>query len=93
MVETDTENVWVFGFGSLIHKAGFDYAERLEGYIKGYRCKTQEQDIPGLVPRHTGLTHGLATGPSGTRAPQTIEGRQEPRDGLLPSFQLHQMLR
>ena len=37
MVATDTENVWIFGFGSLIHKAGFDYAERLEGYIKGYR--------------------------------------------------------
>ncbi|KAK9841428.1 hypothetical protein WJX74_005579 [Apatococcus lobatus] len=37
MVATDTENVWIFGFGSLIHKAGFEYAERLVGYIKGYR--------------------------------------------------------
>lgn len=29
--------LWVFGYGSLLWKAGFDYDERLVGYIKGYR--------------------------------------------------------
>lgn len=92
MVETDTENVWVFGFGSLIHKAGFDYAERLEGYIKGYRCESQLEHMPGSVQTRR-PDFVFATGPSGTRAQQTIEGSQGHLGGWSPSFQLHQMSR
>jgi hypothetical protein len=29
--------LWVFGYGSLVWKAGFEYDERIIGYVKGYR--------------------------------------------------------
>ncbi|KAG7675134.1 hypothetical protein Ndes2526A_g07889 [Nannochloris sp. 'desiccata'] len=30
-------DIWIFGFGSLIHNPGFEYAERRLGYIRGWR--------------------------------------------------------
>ncbi|EIE20454.1 ChaC-like protein [Coccomyxa subellipsoidea C-169] len=35
--DSSKEQVWIFGFGSLIWKAGFEYSKRVEGYIKDYR--------------------------------------------------------
>ena len=30
---------YVFGFGSLVHNPGFVHAERVPGYIKGYKVR------------------------------------------------------
>jgi hypothetical protein len=29
--------IWVFGYGSLVHRPGFEYSRRVEGFIRGYR--------------------------------------------------------
>jgi cation transport regulator ChaC len=29
--------IWVFGYGSLVYRPGFEYARRVEGFIRGYR--------------------------------------------------------
>lgn len=36
-VEHKNMVLWVFGYGSLLWKAGFEYDEKIIGYIKGYR--------------------------------------------------------
>ena len=33
----DECDIWVFGFGSLVHHPGFAYEERVEGFIRGWR--------------------------------------------------------
>ncbi len=37
MIQSDTDSVWVFGYGSLIYKADFPYLERLPATIRGWQ--------------------------------------------------------
>ena len=58
-------DLWVFGYGSLIWRPGFDYVERLPALLKGAHralCVFSHShrgtpDMPGLV---LGLDHGGA---------------------------------
>ena len=34
---SDSGPIWIFGFGSLVHTPGFDYEERVTGFIRGWR--------------------------------------------------------
>lgn len=31
------EHIWIFGYGSLVYRPGFEFAERVEGSIHGVR--------------------------------------------------------
>jgi ChaC-like protein len=37
LLKDDQSDIWIFGFGSLIHNPGFEYADRRTGYIRGWR--------------------------------------------------------
>ncbi|KAH9558333.1 hypothetical protein CY35_06G003200 [Sphagnum magellanicum] len=64
--------LWVFGYGSLVWKAGFEYDERIIGYVKGYRrvfyqASTDHRgtkEYPGrtvtLEPKEGVITWGVA---------------------------------
>ena len=33
----EEENLWIFGFGSLVHNPGFEFTDKAVGYIRGWR--------------------------------------------------------
>ncbi len=37
VIKMSKDLVWVFGYGSLVWKVGFEHVKRLEGYIEGYK--------------------------------------------------------
>ena len=41
--------LWIFGYGSLVWKAGFEYDVRLTGYIKGYKRVFYQGERIGLI--------------------------------------------
>jgi cation transport regulator ChaC len=38
--------IWIFGFGSLISHPKIAYAERVEGYVKGWRRVFHQVSLP-----------------------------------------------
>ncbi|XP_024373184.1 gamma-glutamylcyclotransferase 2-3 [Physcomitrium patens] len=84
--------LWVFGYGSLIWKAGFDYDERVVGFIKGYtrvfnQASTDHRgtpDYPGrtvtLEPEEGAHVAGCAYRVSGYDAEQLVLSYLELRE-------------
>lgn len=66
---TSTSGILVFGYGSLIHTPGFEYAAKVEGYIKGWRRVFHQGSTGALsphrlslfIPRHLGPIMRLST--------------------------------
>jgi cation transport regulator ChaC len=84
--------LWVFGYGSLLWKAGFDYEERVVGFIKGYRRVFHQastdhrgtREYPGrtvTLERHEGeVTWGAAYRVSGKDEEQLVLSYLEMRE-------------
>lgn len=78
------EEIYIFGFGSLVHHPGFDHVEeeRVVGFIRGYRRvfwqgSTDHRGVPGapgrvvtLEPCADGVVWGVAYRLAGDRAQQ-----------------------
>ena len=74
-------DVWIFGYGSLIWKPGFDWAEQRLATLTGWRrrfCMTSIQyrgtpEAPGLVLALDADPQGLCHGVAYRLAPETAE--------------------
>lgn len=56
-----SDRIWIFGFGSLVHTPGFEYDERVTGFIRGWRRvwwqgSTDHRGTPELPGRTVTLT-------------------------------------
>lgn len=72
VLEEQQDEIWVFGFGSLVHTPGFEYEDVRRGYVRGWRRvwwqgSTDHRgtvEFPGrtvtLVEDPKGVTYGVA---------------------------------
>ncbi len=75
---TRVRGVWIFAYGSLLFRPGFDYAERRRAFVDGYERRLWQgspdhrgvPEAPGLLPRDTAVCGGAAyrVSPSGADA-------------------------
>lgn len=80
--QLNSEGIWIFGFGSLIYKPGFDFVRSVDGYIRSWRRVWHQgstdhrgtQEYPGrtvtLQQDAAAVTWGRAFLLSGTREQQ-----------------------
>lgn len=65
MTDQASGDLWVFGYGSLMWRPGFDYVERRAGLVRGYHRSLCVYSFHHRgTPEHPGLVMGLDRGGS-----------------------------
>jgi len=73
------QDVWVFGYGSLVWRPDFDYAERRSALLKGYhRALCLWSRVNRGTPERPGLVFGLDVGGSCRGMAYRVPSRQVP---------------
>ncbi|XP_056632871.1 glutathione-specific gamma-glutamylcyclotransferase 1 isoform X1 [Diorhabda sublineata] len=94
----DTKALWVFAYGSLCWRPGFDFNKAITGFIKGYERRFWQGNIihrgteerPGrvatLVENMQGRVHGIAFEISGDAAIPYLSRRECKLGGYISHF-------
>eukprot|EP00088_Acartia_fossae_P011432 TRINITY_DN15801_c0_g1_i1.p1 TRINITY_DN15801_c0_g1~~TRINITY_DN15801_c0_g1_i1.p1 ORF type:complete len:234 (-),score=54.72 TRINITY_DN15801_c0_g1_i1:230-931(-) len=85
---TETTSLWVFGYGSLVWKPGFQHGQTAIGYVEGlsrrfWQGNETHRGVPGapgrvatLVDEKEGITHGIAMELKGQEALDYLNNRE-----------------
>jgi len=91
----DVERLWVFGYGSLVWKPGFQPGKTATGFVKGFSRKFWQGNethrgrpgAPGrvatLVEEEVGITHGVALQLTGEAALDYLNNREMTLGGYI----------
>ncbi|XP_030642311.1 glutathione-specific gamma-glutamylcyclotransferase 1 isoform X1 [Chanos chanos] len=93
----ETNNLWIFGYGSLVWKPDFKFKKREIGYIQGYKRRfwhgdtfhRGDKDMPGrvvtLVEDHEACTWGVAYEVTDSQIEQSLKYLNE-RESVLGGY-------
>lgn len=98
VLENETKALWVFAYGSLCWKPGFEFHKAVTGHVKGYQRRFWQgntthrgtEDRPGrvatLVEDNKGIVHGVAFAISGEAAIPYLSKRECQLGGYITHF-------
>lgn len=96
--EITTTSLWVFGYGSLVWKPGFQPGQTATGYVKGFARRFWQgnethRGVPGrpgrvatIVEEREAITHGVALELKGEEALEYLNNREMTLGGYIQTI-------